>query len=384
MGPSHGAASNVAVVPPDPHRLTDVMCERLRLRRASERTAEAYMGWVRRFVRFHRGRHPREMGETEVSRFLSHLATERRVAASTQNQALAALVFLYAEVLETPFGWLTGLARAKKPHRQPTVMTREEAARVLRVLAGAPRLIALLMYGSGLRLMEACSLRVKDVDFGGRAVIVRHGTGGRDRLTMLADSVASELVPHLAGVQALHRRELAANRGHVMLPDAFVRKSPSAARDWRWQWVFPATRGYRDPATQRWVRHHLHESAVQRAVAAAARAAGMTKRVTCHTFRHSFATHLLEAGYDIRTVQELLGHRDVSTTMIYTHVLNQGGRGVRSPADLLRLEDSDVPSADTRAPQGDMLTRSVSISRGRVVDGRLLKAPSRYELRRRL
>ena len=362
-------------------RLLDVMNERLRLRHASPRTAEAYLGWIRRFVRFHRPRHPREMGAAEITEYLSYLATVRRVAASTQNQALAALLFLYQEVLSTPVGLLEGLVRAKRPHRRPTVMTREEVAAVLAAMDGVPRLIALLLYGSGLRVLEACSLRIKDIDFGHRQIVVRRGKGGRDRLTMLADAAGMELEPHMARVLVLHRRELAAGRGFAMLPDAFHRKSPTAARAWPWQWVFPATRGYRDPATQRWVRHHLHESVVQKAVGVAAQRAGITKRVSCHTFRHSFATHLLEAGYDIRTVQELLGHRDVSTTMIYTHVLNRGGRGVRSPADFLTTETADASARDPHSVSGDRPTGVVGISHSRLHEGRLLKARWRKSLR---
>jgi integron integrase len=321
------------------------------------------------------------MAVPEISAYLSYLASNRRVAASTQNQALAALLYLYGQVLGVVVGRLDDLVRAKRPARRPTVMTPEEVARVLGAMCGEARLIATVMYGSGLRLMEACSVRVKDIDFERREIVVRHGKGGRDRLTMLGDSVADDLSCHLLSVREQHRREMAAGRGHVMLPDAVHRKIPSAARDWRWQWGFPATRGYRDPATGRWVRHHLHETVVQRAVSAAARAAGLTKRVTCHTFRHSFATHLLEAGYDIRTVQELLGHRDVSTTMIYTHVLNRGGRGVRSPADLLIGRAVMASSDDAPAARRAIQTGAVRITRGRLVDGRLLKAAWRRDLR---
>ena len=314
-------------------RLLAVMRERLALRHASPRTIETYADWVRRYVRFHGGRHPRQLGEREVTAFLSHLATERRVAASTQNQALAALVFLYRDVFGVTVGWLDQLVRARKPARVPAVLSRDEAGRVLAELRGSARLVALVLYGSGLRITEACSLRIKDVDLERRELVVRQGKGGRDRLTMLPEALVGPLREQIVRVQALHRRDLAAGRGHVMLPGAMARKAPSAVRDPRWQWVFPATRFYRDPATGYWVRHHLHQTAVQRAVAEATRRAGVPKRVGCHTFRHSFATHLLEAGYDIRTVQELLGHRDVKTTMIYTHVLNRGGRGVRSPLD---------------------------------------------------
>lgn len=315
-------------------RLLDVVRDRLAVRRASPRTVVAYVSWIRRFIRFHEGRHPRALSESHIVAFLTWLATQRRVSASTQNQALAALLFLYDRVLEMPMGQLSGMVRAKRPARRPEVLTRREAARVFEALPVGPyRTIALLLYGSGLRLNEACSLRVKDVDFERRELTIRQGKGGRDRLTMLADSARELLIPHFDALKVHHSRELRAGRGLVALPSAFHRKSPAAGREWRWQWVFPATRFYRDPATGEMMRHHLHDSAVQRAVRQAVERAAIARRITCHTFRHSFATHLLEAGYDIRTVQELLGHRDVSTTMIYTHVLNRGGLGVRSPAD---------------------------------------------------
>ena len=305
----------------------------LRTRHFSRRTEEAYVGWVRRYVRFHGLRHPAELGEPEVSRFLSHLAVAGGVSASTQNQALSALLFLYRDVLAAPVGWVDGVVRAKKPRRVPVVLSRPEVHAVLRGMSGTPRLVATLLYASGLRLLECLTLRVKDVDFAGRAITVRAGKGNKDRVTMLAEAVAPALAMYLERVQRLHARDLASGGGAAPLPDAFARKYPGAATDWRWQFVFPATRRYREQ-TGVWRRHHLDESVVQRAVAAAVRRSGITKRATCHTFRHSFATHLLEDGYDIRTVQELLGHEDVSTTMIYTHVLNRGGRAVRSPADV--------------------------------------------------
>ncbi|HEY5218970.1 MAG TPA: integron integrase [Gemmatimonadaceae bacterium] len=326
----------------------------------------------------------------------------RRVAASTQNQALAALIFHYTHVLETPMGWLDQLVRAKRPHRVPTVMTREEVAAVLEQVRGKSRLVCLLMYGSGLRLTEACSLRVKDLDLARREIVVRAGKGDKDRLTMLAESAAVALTVHLEAVKELHRRDMSAGRGYVMLPDSYWRKAPRAQRDWRWQWVFPAARGYADPATKQWVRHFVHQSVVQRAVGDAVRRAGITKQVGCHTFRHSFATHLLEAGYDIRTVQELLGHDDVSTTMLYTHVMNRGGRGVRSPADLLdgggaaagvgdaAAAAGAAGSADARnggipdaqAQSRARLTGLRSLTGGRMVDGRFVKAPWRNEKKR--
>ena len=367
-----------------PPRLLDAVRARLELRHASPRTIEAYTSWIRRFVLFSGRRHPREMGEREVTAFLSHLATARRVAASTQNQALAALLFLYGDVLGTPVGWLDQLIRAKRPHRVPTVRSRDEARRVLGAMSGPSRLVAMILYGSGLRLMEAVSLRVKDLDLDRREIIVRHGKGGRDRLTMLPEVLVQPLGMQLAAVRRLHQADRAAGRGSVALPEAFDRKSPRAPFDIRWQWVFPASRTYRDLRTGRWVRHHYHESAVQRAVAEAARSAALSKRVSCHTFRHSFATHLLEAGYDIRTVQELLGHRNVNTTMIYTHVLNRGGRGVRSPIDALAAGDGSepTPSENPRLPIHVRPTSAVSITRGHLVDGAIRNTRWRNDLRR--
>ncbi len=369
--------------------LLGAMRERMQLRHFSPRTADAYTDWVRRFVRFHEGRHPREMGPREVTAFLSDLASRRNVAASTQNQALAALLFLYRDVLEAPIAWLDQLVRARRPHRLPTVLTRDEAALVLSRLRGLSQLIGLLLYGSGLRVSEACGLRIKDVDLERRELVVRGGKGDRDRLTMLAEAAVAGLALQIEAARDLHRRDLAAGRGHLVLPDSMGRKAPSAVVDWRWQWVFPATREYRDPASRKWTRHHLHQTVVQRAVAQAGRDVGIAKRVGCHTFRHSFATHLLEAGYDIRTVQELLGHRDVRTTMLYTHVMSRGGRGVRSPADLLdggaQLAGEQAGRAGevvSGAPHARALARLTgfrSLTGGRMVDGRFVKAPWRNE-----
>lgn len=278
-------------------------------------------------------RHPAEMGGPEVARFLSYLASERGVAASTQNQALNALVFLYRHVLEQPLGEMEGIVRAKRPTRLPTVLTRAEANVVLDQLGGTERLVASLLYGSGLRLLESLRLRVKDVDFTMNQLIVRDGKGRKDRATMLPDRLHASLRSHLRNVRRFHEDDLQAGFGAVYLPDALARKYPNAARSWVWQYVFPAPKRSRDPRSGEVRRHHASESSVQKAVAGAVRRSGISKLASCHTFRHSFATHLLEAGYDIRTVQELLGHSDVRTTMIYTHVLNRGGRGVRSPLD---------------------------------------------------
>ena len=309
----------------------------LRLRHYSRRTEEAYVGWVRRFVRFAGSRHPRELGQADVTRFLSSLAVDRHVSASTQNQALAALVFLYRDVLEMPVGWLTALVRAKRPTRVPVVLARAEVRRVLTKMKGrgTSALVVGVLYGTGMRLLEALRLRAKDLDFAANEITVRGGKGDRDRVTMMPERLKGPLLHHLATVRAQHEKDLAEGAGWVEMPGALGAKYPIAGREWGWQWVFPATRTYdHGPSGQR-RRHHLHETVVQRAFREAVRAAGLTKSASCHTLRHSFATHLLESGYDIRTVQELLGHRNVATTMIYTHVLRRGGLGVRSPADTL-------------------------------------------------
>jgi len=274
------------------------------------------------------------MGKEEVERFLSYLAVEKEVAASTQNQAFSALLFLYRDVLEIRLEWLDGVVRAKRPKRLPVVLTRDEVHAVFRHLHGEILTAAMLMYGAGLRVLECLELRVKDLDFGYRQITVRGGKGNKDRVTLLPAVVEERLKLHLEDVRARHEKDLKRGEGYVKLPKALGRKFVNADRSWGWQWVFPAHRQYLDPETGRRFRHHLDESVLQRAVKEAADLADSKKHVTCHTFRHSFATHLLEDGYDIRTIQELLGHRDVSTTMIYTHVLNRGGRGVRSPFDL--------------------------------------------------
>jgi integron integrase len=309
----------------------------IRLKHFSPRTERAYVAWVRRFVRFHSLRHPRELGAQDVTSFLSSLASDRGVSASTQNQALSALLFLYRDVLAMPVGWLAGLVRAKRPARVPVVLTKDEVRRVLARLKhrDVVALVAGLLYGTGMRLLEALQLRVKDIDFERNEITVRGGKGDRDRVTMLPERLKGPLLHHLANVRTQHERDLAAGAGCVPLPGALAAKYPQAGREWAWQWVFPATRPYEDRARAEPRRHHLHETVVQRAFKEAVRAARLNKRASCHTLRHSFATHLLEAGYDIRTVQELLGHRNVATTMVYTHVLNRGGRGVRSPADSL-------------------------------------------------
>jgi len=318
---------------PRPPRLLDRVRTALRARHGSRRTEKAYVGWIRRFILFHNKRHPAEMGAAEVTHFLSWLAVEKNVAASTQNQALSALLFLYRNVLELDLPWLDDVVRAKRAERLPVVLTREEVRAVIQGLHGAPRLMAVLLYGAGLRLLECARLRVKDVDFATNQIIVRSGKGDKDRVTMLPAAVKTGLATHLQSVRLQHEVDLRQGAGWVELPWALARKYPNAGREWAWQWVFPATRIYVDRVTGHRRRHHLHESVLQRAVNQAVRRAGITKPASCHTFRHSFATHLLEDGQDIRTVQELLGHRDVSTTMIYTHVLNRGPAGVRSPAD---------------------------------------------------
>jgi len=329
-------------------KLLQLLRSNLRLRHFSPRTEEAYTGWVRRFVRFSGLRHPTELGESEVRAFLMHLADERQLGPSSINQALAALLFLYGEVLRRPLGALGPLPRAKQPTRLPVVLTVAEVRQVLAELPGGLRLIGLVLYGSGARLLECLSLRVKDVDLGRGELLIRRGKGAKDRVTVLPTMLRGPLARQLDRVVALHRRdcEIGADAGWVELPGALGRKYPRAGRSIPWQWVFPATRRYRDAATGQFRRHHLHESAMQRAMSVAVRRSGIRKRASCHTLRHSFATHLLESGSDIRTVQELLGHRDVSTTMIYTHVLNRGGLGVTSPADRGGLGDLLAGFAD--------------------------------------
>ena len=318
-----------------PPRLLDRVRATLRAKHYSPRTEEAYVGWIRRFIRFHGMRHPKGMGEPEVAAFLTHLAVEGHVSASTQNQAVSALVFLYRDVLDVQLGWLGDLIRAKRPIRLPVVLTRAEVRSVLAHLSGDKWVVAELLYGSGLRLMECLRLRVKDLDLGRREIVVREGKGGKDRVTMLPEAALLELREHLVRVKALHDGDLAQGFGAVALPAALARKYPNADREWPWQFVFPAPNRFKDAVSGREHRHHLHPTAVQRAVRMAVARAAISKPVSCHTFRHCFATHLLESGYDIRTVQELLGHKDVSTTMIYNHVLNRGGKGVLSPADQL-------------------------------------------------
>jgi integron integrase len=314
-------------------RLLDQLRHAIRMRHYSYRTEQAYIHWTRRFIHFHGKRHPRELGEAEVTAFINHLATELEVASSTQNQALSSLLFLYKAVLQRPLDWLDRLERAKRPARVPTVLSSAEVQRLLAHLDGMKWLMASLLYGAGLRLRECLRLRVKDVDFDYRQLMVRDGKGGKDRVTMLPEAIVDTLKQHVARVKVVHEHDIQAGYGDVELPDAIGRKYPRAAFDFGWKFVFPAHRYSRDPRTGATRRHHVHDVVLTRAVKQAARLAGIQKHVSCHTLRHSFATHLLENGYDIRTVQELLGHSDVSTTMIYTHVLNKGGRGVRSPLD---------------------------------------------------
>ena len=326
-----------------PRQIGDKAREAMRLRHLSPRTEEAYLGWMRRFYEFHGKRSPGSMGAPEVTAFLSHLATTEKVAASTQNQALAALLFLYRDVMERPVPWLDELVHAKRPQRLPVVMSRPEVAAVLGHLEGTPKLMAALLYGSGLRLMEACELRVKDVDFDRRQLVVRDGKGGKDRLTLLPESLREPLQSQLIATRSLHESDSEQGAGWVALPTALGRKYPEDGRSWMWQWVFPATRSYFHEASGQRRRHHLHESVPQQAVREAVVAADIKKKASCHTFRHSFATHLLEDGYDIRTLQQLLGHSSVETTMIYTHVVDRGPGAVRSPMDRLFVKEPTPP-----------------------------------------
>ena len=324
--PSHGT--------PAGPRLLDRVRGVIRARHYSRRTEKAYVAWIRRYIFFHGKRHPAEMGGAEVARFLTSLALEGHVSASTQNQAFSALLFLYREILARDLTGLSEVARPKRPPRLPLVLSRDEVAAILRHLHGTPWLMGSLMYGAGLRLLECARLRVKDVDFGRNELTVRNGKGNKDRVTLVPVRLAAPLLAHLERIRVQHNADLRGGGGSVELPDALGRKYPSAAAEWGWQWVFPAARVYTNLATGERRRHHLHESVMQRAFKDALRASGVPKPASCHSLRHSFATHLLESGYDIRTIQELMGHSDVSTTMIYTHVLNRGGRGVVSPFDL--------------------------------------------------
>lgn len=317
-------------------RLLDGVRARIRARHLSFRTEKSYLYWIRRFIRFHKLRHPREMGAPEVEAFLTWLAVDRKVAASTQNQALAAILFLYRDALEFDLPWLSNLVRAKRPQHLPVVLTRTEVQRVLANLVGTEWLIASLLYGGGMRITECLQLRIKDADLSRREILIRDAKGQKDRVTVLPDALIPHLQKHLEHVRVLFESDRRESRPGVSLPFALRRKYPQAATSWGWQWVFPSATFCRDPYSDEWVRFHLHPQNIQRSVKLAVRKAGITKPASTHTFRHCFATHLLEDGYDIRTVQELLGHSDVKTTMIYTHVLNRGGRGVRSPLDVGR------------------------------------------------
>lgn len=314
-------------------RLMEQMSNALWTRHYSPRTEKAYCQWVKRFIYFHELRHPAEMGEPEINAFLTHLAVDEHVSASTQNQALSAILFLYRNVLGREVGDLGQVAHARTPKRLPVVLTRSEVRAVMANLEGDAWLMASLLYGSGLRLSECLGLRVQDLDFERAEVTVRRGKGGKDRVTMLPLALKQPLRDHLEHVREIHLRDLADGWGRVSLPSALERKYPNAPTEWAWQWVFPQQRRWKNTRTGEQGRHHVHDTILQRAVKDAVRRAGIEKPAGCHTLRHSFATHLLEAGYDIRTIQELLGHKNVSTTMIYTHVLNKGGRGVCSPMD---------------------------------------------------
>jgi len=304
-----------------------------RMRHFSIRTEQAYVNWIRRFILFHQKRHPRDMGEAEIRTFISHLAVEGEISASTQTVALSALLFLYRDVLKKDLPYVSNIERARKPKRLPVVFTRDETKRILETLEGTHWLIAALLYGSGLRLMECLRIRVKDVDFTYKQLTIRDGKGEKDRITMLPAKLKQPLLRHLQKVEVQHEEDLRAGYGEVFLPYALARKYPNAPRQWGWQYVFPSGVRSIDPRSGKQRRHHIADSTVQTAVKKAIRQARVSKNGSCHTLRHSFATHLLEKGYDIRTVQELLGHKDVRTTMIYTHVLNRGGKGVLSPID---------------------------------------------------
>jgi len=343
------APSKPSAPAPGP-RLLERMRQVLRRMHYSYRTEKTYCYWVRHFIFWSGKRHPRDMGAAEVTAFLNYLANEREVAAATQNQALSALLFLYGKVLEIKLPWLDDLVRAKRSVRLPVVLSQSEVEGLLGQMEGMTALMAALLYGGGLRLRECLRLRVKDIDFVYRQITVREGKGNKDRVTMLPEKLPEPLQRHLGRVKRLHERDLKEGFGEVELPHALARKYPRAGYEWAWQFVFPSKNRSPDPRTAVIRRHHLYPQTIARAVKRAARAAGIAKHVSCHTLRHSFATHLLQAGYDIRTVQELLGHSDVSTTMIYTHVLNKGGRGVVSPLDLLRARANETQRVQNSEP----------------------------------
>jgi integron integrase len=319
----------------EPPKLLDLVRGKIRLKHYSIRTEQAYVDWIKRFILHFDKKHPKDLGALEVEQFLTYLAVQGKVAPSTQNQAKSALLFLYKEVLGIDLPWLDDVERAKAPKRLPVVLTQIEVQEILLQLDGTPHLVVSLLYGTGMRILEALRLRVKDVDFSRKEILIRDGKGFKDRVTMLPMMLIEPLKLHLKRVKALHENDLAEGYGAVYLPYALSKKYPHAEREWAWQYVFPSARLSVDPRSGETRRHHIQDQAIQRAVRQAVRDAGLTKPATPHTLRHSFATHLLEGGYDIRTVQELLGHSDVSTTMIYTHVLNKGGRGVMSPLDKL-------------------------------------------------
>lgn len=333
MASFHGEGNPASGTGRGAPRLLDQVRDRMRRLHMAARSEQAYVGWIRRFILANGKRHPRDLGAADIERFLTGLAVRGRVSASTQNQALSALLFLYKQVLGVELPWLDGMERAKRPQRVPTVLTRAETSALLGELRGVSWLMGSLLYGTGMRLMECVRLRVKDMDFERHEITVRQGKGAKDRRTMLPLSLVEPLRAQLAEVRRVHERDLAAGFGRVWLPDALDRKFRAAAGDWGWQYVFPASARSVDPRDGVERRHHRDESTLQRAVKLARDRAGIAKPATCHTLRHSFATHLLEAGQDIRTIQELLGHKDVATTQIYTHVLNRGGMGVVSPLD---------------------------------------------------
>jgi len=316
-----------------PRKLLDQVSDAIRMKPYSLRTEKTYIEWIRRYILFHKKRHPKDMGAEEIQAFIAHLATQRMVAASTQNQALSALMFLYRHVLQKEIAFPSDLIRAEKSRTLPTVLTHQEAMAVIGKMTGAGQLMTKILYGSGLRLMECLRLRIKDIDFGNHQIIIRDGKGEDDRLTILPDSLIPLLQTHIKTVHFIHQKDLKDGYGEVHLPYALAKKYPNAPKEWIWQYLFPASSRSIDPVTKKSMRHHADPSFLQKAIRQAARSANIDKSVSPHTFRHSFATHLLQNGYDIRTVQELLGHKDVKTTMIYTHVLNRGGLAVKSPLD---------------------------------------------------